>query len=238
MDEVTSTSDIVAQRARAGGPEGLCVIAARQTAGRGRRGRGFFSPASGLYMSVLLRPCVPADDAQMTTVAAAVAAAEAIEALSGRETRIKWVNDILIEGRKVCGILTESDIVDGRIAHSVLGIGVDIEEPEGGFPAEIAAVAGAVFPRGGGDRLRLAEEILNRFFAYYERLREREYMPAYRSRSSVLGRTVTILGEGGGPVEAVAIDDDAALIVRTGSGELRRLFAGEVSVRTEQAEDD
>ena len=121
-----STNTLAKERAAAGEPEGLVIAAGEQTAGRGRMGRSFYSPAgTGLYMSLLLRPKCTAAECALLTGAAAVAAAESVEALTGRRTAIKWVNDVLLEGRKICGILTETalDPGSGRPDWAVVGIG-------------------------------------------------------------------------------------------------------------------
>lgn len=150
FDSVESTNDIARTWARNDSPEFTTVIAGNQTAGRGRRGRLFFSPAdTGLYMSILVRPHLDARDSSAITAIAAVAVAEAIEEVSAQDARIKWVNDVYVDGRKVCGILTEGSVSveDGRLEYVIVGIGINAYEPEGGFPPDIAAVAGAVFSR-------------------------------------------------------------------------------------------
>ena len=116
---ISSTNTVLKARAAEGAGEGLALIAGEQTAGRGRMGRSFYSPAdSGLYMSLLLRPRIAAREATGLTACAAVAVAETIEALSGRAAQIKWVNDVLLDGRKVCGILSEAslDCESGELA--------------------------------------------------------------------------------------------------------------------------
>ena len=121
---------------------GSVLIAGRQSAGRGRMRRAFASPEGGLYMSVLFRD-ISAADALQFTPRAAVAVSLAIERSSGRRAYIKWVNDVLLDGLKVCGILAEA--VTRRGLDMVLGIGVNVAEPDGGFPEALRGVAGAVF---------------------------------------------------------------------------------------------
>ena len=145
---VTSTNDIVKNAARAGAEEGFTVTARCQTAGRGRMGRSFFSPdGTGLYISILLRPTFHPKDALMITTAAAVATARALEAAGSRNIGIKWVNDLLINGKKIAGILTESSLSMGAdsLDFAVLGIGINLLSPSNGFPEEIKDIAGAVF---------------------------------------------------------------------------------------------
>ncbi len=234
MSESPSTNDEMKTAARLGEPEGLVVIADRQSAGRGRMRRAFFSPeGSGLYMSILLRPSLKAGDSVLITAAAAVAVAEAIESLTGRDARIKWVNDIFLDGKKVCGILTEGTIsADGHLESAVLGIGVNIASPPGGFPETLQDIAGAVFSSEAPKEARacLAANILERFYGY-RALEARAFLGGYRDRSLVVGRPVMVtLGEEIFPALAKSIDDDCRLIVETAKGALP-LCAGEVSIR-------
>ena len=138
--EVTSTNTMLKERGSQGAKEGQVIIANMQTAGRGRIGRTFHSPSdTGIYMSILLRPTdlIPQDAVKITTLAA-VCACEAIENVSGKSAAIKWVNDIFMDGLKVCGILTEAamSLESGNLDYVVLGIGLNAYEPEGGFPEE------------------------------------------------------------------------------------------------------
>lgn len=232
--EVTSTNAIVRQRATDGEPEGLAVIAAFQTAGRGRKGRSFFSPeGTGLYMSLLLRPKMAADMAVRVTTVAAVSVCQAIEKLTDRIPGIKWVNDILIDGRKVCGILTESALSSGGLDFMVLGIGVNALEPTGGFPDEIKDIAGSVFSTDMGDmRPRLAAEILNCFWENYAGLAGNTFADEYRRRCIVPGRRVLVIKpEGTCEADALEVDDDCHLLVRYDDGTEDRLYSGEISIK-------
>jgi len=234
-----STNTFAKRAGDKGEAEGLLVIAEHQTGGRGRRGRTFHSPdGTGLYMSLLLRPdCAPEAALDITTCAAA-ATAEAIEALSGQKTGIKWVNDIYMNGRKVCGILTEAALSaeKGRLAYAVLGIGVNIFVPVEDFPEEIRQIAGAVFSEkpDGDIRASLAAEIVSRFLGYYEHLERKDYMQAYIDRMILFGKKVSVhsaVGEVLGEGECLDLDDELRLIVRMTDGEIRALSTGEVSIR-------
>ena len=238
FDTIGSTNTALKAMADAGADAGLALIAAEQTAGRGRMGRSFFSPAgSGLYMSLLLRPAVPAAQAVRLTACAAAAAAEAIEELSGRSAGIKWVNDIYLDGKKVCGILTETraDGADSSLRYAVIGLGVNLREPEGGFPEELRPIAGAVFP--GGDipelRCRLAAGILDRLADYAADPDDPAILEAYRRRSFLPGRQISIHVPGREPqsAEALGVNEDYSLRVRLPDGSERDLVFGEVSVR-------
>lgn len=233
-----STNLILKERA-AELPEWYTVIARRQTAGRGRLGRSFCSPeGSGLYMSVLLRTKLPAEDISLITPAAAVAVCRAAEELGSDRAEIKWVNDVLIGGRKVCGILTEAgfDARSGAPDWAILGVGINVTEPAGGFPAEIADVAGAVFPRKGEDMPdRLAAAFLRHMYAIYETLPTGGFVAEYQARSCLPGRWVNVLQGGEARrAQALAVDDRCRLLVRYEDGTEEALFSGEVSVRPEQ----
>lgn len=214
-------------------PPWYTLIARRQTGGRGRMGRSFFSPAgTGLYMSVLLQPALTGEDIALVTPAAAVAVCRAAEALGSDPAQIKWVNDVLVRDRKVCGILTEA-VRRGDRDLVALGIGVNVTEPEGGFPADIAGTAGAVFPAGQGDMAdRLAAEILRQLYAICAALPDRGFVAEYRARSCLAGRQVDVLGPGGSRRALVlGVDERCRLAVRYDDGTEQTLFSGEVSVR-------
>lgn len=234
--ELDSTNTALRKAAKAGAPEGLVYIADRQTAGRGRMGRCFCSPAgTGLYMSVLLRPNIPAGSALLMTTAAAVAMSEAIENVTGRMTGIKWVNDILSDGKKVCGILTEAafSVETGSIDYAVLGVGVNIREPEGGFPEELRDIAGALTDRTEGNlRNRIAAGFLNRFTEYYSDLASRKFYSGYLSRLAVLGKRVNVIKPSGTEeATAVGLDRDFRLEVTYPDGRRELLSSGEVSTK-------
>ena len=234
---VTSTNSLLRQEAEAGAKEGRVMVAAQQTAGRGRRDRVFFSPPdSGLYLSLLLRPKLEARQALSLTTCAAAAVALAVEECAGIPAQIKWVNDVFCGGKKVCGILTEAalDLETGGLQYAIVGIGVNLFPPEGGFPPELDE-AGAVFsarPQGLEGRSQLAGSILNHFFTFYPNLSETPFFEDYRKRSLVLGQEITVL-EGTTTRTAVALDlePDFSLKVREADGSIRTLSSGEVRVR-------
>lgn len=235
-DTVSSTNTVVKELAEQGGREGMVVVAEHQLQGKGRLGRSFYSPrASGLYMSLLLRPAFSPEESLSITTAAAVAVAQAIDRVTGGLAKIKWVNDVYLRGRKVCGILTEAsvDFESGGLNYAVLGIGVNIQEPPGGFPAEVREVAGAIFQEAPppGARAWLAGEILNRFFEYYRQLPQRAFMTEYRLRSLLTGMDITFR-QGGSTWEGrvLGVDEEARLVVRLEDGKEKRFGAGEVAI--------
>lgn len=236
-DELVSTNLTVREAAKAGASEGMVVIADQQTGGYGRYGRSFCSPnGTGLYMSVLLRPEGTPETALLITTAAAVAVAEAIEELAGRRCGIKWVNDLILDGKKVCGILTEGGFSadSSRLAYAILGIGINVTEPKDGFPADLQGIAGAILPVEQADfRNRLAATVLRRFFGYYRCLAERSFFDAYRERLFFLGQSVRILRAGQEESGAVAldIDRDFRLLVRYDDGREEAMSSGEIGIR-------
>ena len=226
-----STNDDIKALAGQEAPEGTVIIAGAQTAGKGRLGRSFYSPAdTGLYMSILLRPRFRAADSLAITTMAAAAVAEACDAfLNGTSAGIKWVNDIYVNGRKVCGILTESSLAqDGSVKYAVLGIGINAAAAE--FPEDIREKAGTL---GCGAEIRplLAAKVLERFFAYFDELPGRSYIAEYRRRSVLTGKTIEYEADGAShTAEVVGIDDEARLIVRNTDGKISYLASGEVSI--------
>lgn len=228
-EEVGSTNDELKKLAAAGEPEGCVFVSKRQTAGRGRNGKNFYSPESGLYMSILLRPKTRGFDATFATAAAAVAVAKSI----GRQAGIKWVNDIIVDNKKVCGILTEA--VFGESAKPefvIVGIGINCYAPEGGFPDEIKNIAGAVFESGEGDPARLRQEVLDNFFELYTGGKTK-IAREYRERCVTLGKRIEVQrGEELIVGTAVAIGDDFKLLLRTDPGKVIWLCSGEIHTQS------
>lgn len=233
---VDSTNSVCRQRSNLGESEGYVAIAGEQTNGRGRMGRCFYSPPdTGIYMSILLKPVdFPGTQVLRLTTMAAVAVCEAIETMSGKKADIKWVNDIFIDGRKVCGILSEGaySLEDGSIEAVVVGIGINAYTPKGGFPEEIAGIAGSVFESAGsGKRNHLAAEVLNRFMFYYTGKSTGDHMSAYRRRSIVLGKDIEFTRNGKTyKAHAFDLDEDGGLIIRYEDGREDLLNSGEVSI--------
>jgi len=234
-DSSESTNTEVKALAEAGEGAGFVLIADRQTQGRGRMGRSFHSPGgTGLYLSLLLRPEGPARDHVFLTVRAAVAACRAVEETFGVSPGIKWVNDLILQGRKVCGILVESSMnfETDTLDYAVLGIGFNITPPAEGFPAELEGIAGALCPEDDGTkRVALAAAFLNAFYGVLAEDR-RNVLSEYRRRSILIGKTVTSpTGAFEGTATVLNIDDFAGLILRLADGTGKVLTAGEVSVR-------
>ncbi len=233
---VTSTNDLAKQYALDLKPEGTVIVAREQTAGRGRKGRSFYSPMStGVYISVLLRPELTAEKTLYITTAAAVAVAKAIEKISGKEAKIKWVNDIFVDGKKVCGILTEGaiDFETGKMQYAVLGIGVNIKKPENDFPSEIQNIAGSVFDTTDKEVSSIiVAEILNNFINYYKNLASKPFYEEYKKRMFLIGKQLTVYsGKDSYPAVAIDLDEELSLIVKDENGNIKKLNTGEVSIK-------
>ncbi len=226
-----STNILARSLAENGAAEGTAVVADEQSAGRGTRSRTFFSPQGGVYLSIILRP--RATDAGLITSCAAVATARAIERLCPLDVHIKWVNDLYIGGRKLCGILTEAGLnsVTGAIDYVVLGIGVNVAGTR--LPPSIADIATSLAGEGYSvDRAALIAAILEEWEHAYATIATRDFLIESRRRSCVLGRMITV-SHGSNPFTATAeaITDDGHLVVRTADGDCYTLSSGEVSIQ-------
>ena len=237
LPEATSTNTLLREKADTGIPEGYVLAADSQTAGRGRMGRAWDSPAgTGVYMSILLRPrTITPEETTKLTPMAAVAVCEAIEAAAGKKAGIKWVNDIFLGGKKVCGILTEASfsMESGQADFVIVGVGINAYMPEGGFPEEISHIAGSVFESRISDgKNRLAAEFLNSFWKYYTSKDHSGYTEKYRAASIAIGKEITVLSPAGSKkATALDVDDDCALLVKYEDGRKERLISGEISIR-------
>ncbi len=239
---VDSTNNIVKLNAENNGKEGLVVIAKEQTAGRGRLGRSFYSPkGTGLYMSILFKPDLGTDKVTLFTTAAALSVAKAIRKVTCYDASIKWVNDILMDNKKVCGILTEGkiDSSNSKMDYIVLGIGINVEEPKCGFPEEISDIATSVINqtnrKNNDENLvnKLIANILDNMYFYYNdmNLDEEFIRYEYISFSSTLGKDINIInGDEVEEARAIGIAENIGLIVKNDKG-IRTLYSGEISIR-------
>ncbi len=236
FDTVNSTNNLLKEMAKEQVTEGTVIIADSQTGGRGRYERKFFSPkGTGIYMSILLKPRLKAKDSVLITAAASVAVNEAVQKHCGKQTCIKWVNDLFLNGKKVCGILTEGslNIETGGFNWAVLGIGINVYEPDNQFDKEIKDIAGAIEQKKQSNlRNRLCAEIINRFFYYYENLETKEFLASYRENSIVLGKEIAVIkNESNLKATALDIDNDCRLLVRYIDGSEEYLSSGEISIK-------
>ena len=222
-------------RALCGAPHGTLVVAGTQTAGRGRLGRSFESPAGkGLYMTILLRPQLAAPQALAVTGSAAVAVCRAVQAQCGLPLAIKWVNDLFYNGKKVCGILTEavSDLDTGMVDHLAVGIGLNLTATAADFAPGLWDTAGSLYPGGAcpAPRAQLAGAIARELLALCP---DFDYLAEYRARCFVPGHWVMVREVSGETytARALAIDDAGRLVVETAAGRRTALSHAEVSVK-------
>ena len=238
-DTLDSTNNRAKQLALENASHGTTVIAMQQTAGKGRLGRSFFSPREGIYLSIIIKPTFDLSKSVLVTAAASVAVAQAIESVCGRQAQIKWVNDVYLDGKKICGILTEgiTDFETGHIESLVIGIGVNTSVKD--FPDELRDTVGAV--DGEYSRAALAAEIISRTLKFAENIESREFIQDYRKRSMVIGKNVTVY-KGvysvapekeleGRSAKVLGIDDDGGLEVIYADEKRELLTSGEISVR-------
>lgn len=234
---IDSTNNRAKALAAEGAPHGTAVIAETQSGGKGRLGRSFFSPAhTGIYLSYILRPDCEPERAAMLTSLAAVAAARAIEAVADTNVKIKWVNDLYIGGRKICGILSEAGMGQdaGKPDYVVVGIGINVGKID--FPPELADIATSIGNETGTvpDRNRLIAEISNQMEELYGQLESGAFLEESRRRSNVIGQEITVIdGEKEYPAFAEDIDDQGRLVIRTAEG-ITRLGYGEVSLKIQR----
>lgn len=236
LDTCPSTNTYVKELAKKGASHATVVIAGAQTAGRGRMGRSFFSPDNtGLYMSVLLRPEISAKLSLEITTAAAVALNRVIKRFSHGDVGIKWVNDIYINMKKVCGILTEATVKpDGKLDFAVLGIGVNLFAPENGFPEDIRELAASVLDTAFDEKIKAAfcADVINEFFTIYPHIGKGTLVGEYRESSLVIGKKINVIKPDGiYPAEALDVTDDYSLSVKYENGTTDTINSGDVSIR-------
>jgi BirA family biotin operon repressor/biotin-[acetyl-CoA-carboxylase] ligase len=241
FDEIDSTNTYAKGLAASGGRDGTVIVSNSQTAGRGRMDRSFQSPRDkGIYLSVLLRPELPPERLVPVTAMAGVAVCEAVERVCGVRPRLKWPNDPVLNGRKLCGILTELSLEaeTGRLQSLVLGIGVNVLQTAEDFSPEVRETATSLAQELGHPvsrpALAAAEiEALDRLYAALRSGDLAPYLAACRRDCVNLGKTVQLIAPDGSreTAEAVDIASDFGLVVRTADGTEKTVRSGEVSVR-------
>lgn len=230
INETNSTNSLLREMAAAGAPDGRVIIAARQTGGRGRAGRDFASPEGGLYLSMLRRGL--SLDPGSVTARAALAVCSALEQVCGISPGIKWVNDLVLEGRKICGILCEALPTPEGMAY-IIGVGVNVNTPAEAFPPQLRDIAGSIFSLTGqkSDIDALAGAIIGQLDSIFS-APQALCLERYRAKCVTAGREVLVLqGQKSFSAFAEAIDEDFSLIVRRRDGKCETVSFGEVSVR-------
>ena len=235
FDELDSTNNYLKKLGSQGEKENKLVIALSQTGGRGRMGRSFYSPnGTGIYFSLLLHPKFSAEKSLFLTVMAAVSVAETVMKYNKNDVKIKWVNDIYIYGKKVCGILTEGAInSDKMLDYAVVGIGINVIAPENGFPEDIKDIATAIFPGNSEENIKekIVADVINRFFSMYNG-DDKDYIRRYKDYSYLTGKEINIIqGETTRPATVIDITDNCHLLVKNENGEIEEISSGDVSVR-------
>ena len=224
---IDSTNDEMKRRAAKGETEIALLIAEEQTNGRGTKGRSFFSPeGTGIYMSFLLRPTYTPQDCTLLTTMAAVSTAKAIEKVTGLAPQIKWVNDIYLHKKKAGGILTQAHLsMDGKeVEWAVVGIGVNLSEPAGGFPTELTEIATTLGNENGQIKNRLIAEIANELICCYRNLLQKEFIAEYSARLLGLHEEMTVLlGESQITGEVIGINEQCRLLLRLPDGSTKIL---------------
>ena len=237
FEETESTNVTASRMGMEGAEHGTLVVADKQTGGRGRRGRTWESPGGkNLYFSLLLRPQIELEKASMLTLLMAVSVARAIENMCEESAGIKWPNDILVHGKKVCGILTELHVEKGRIGHVVVGVGINVKNQD--FQGELVDKASSLERECGQefDRTRLLRGIMNCFEKDFEVFVERGDLEPFTEfyHAHLLNKDVQVqVLDPQEPFEGIArgISPTGELLVEREDGEIVQVYAGEVSVR-------
>lgn len=237
FDELDSTNLEAKRHKKDEECHGMVFLAEQQNHGKGRLGRSWVSPKeTGIWLSILLKPCFSPDLASQITLLAALATADAIRKVTGLESQIKWPNDIVVNKKKVCGILTEMGAAESQIEYLVAGIGINVNTEH--FPEEIKEAASSLRIEGKQKYKRedIAAELLNSFERYYDDFlisgSLKKIVNYYNSILINKGKKVKIVGNVNTDIgEALGIDETGRLLVRMEDGEVRVIVSGEVSVR-------
>lgn len=232
-EQLPSTNTTAKDIARCGEAEFTLVCADKQSEGRGRLGRSFYSPEdSGLYLSLIVRPKFTFDDAFLITPCTAVAVADVLKEKYNKNPQIKWVNDIYINSRKVCGILTESSFAkDGFTEWAVIGIGINLTAPKNGFPDEISSIASGVFTTSEQNpaREQITAQIISSVIRLYKMLPDTSFIEAYKEMSFLKQKMVFL--QSGESVKVLGISDRCGLIIQHSDGKVETLTSSDVSVK-------
>lgn len=239
FSQVESTNTTAIGLATSGAPDKTLVVAEQQTKGKGRRGRSFYSPKDdGIYMSIILKPQVDMQKSVLITTAASVAVAKAVKDICNVDVQIKWVNDIYLDGKKICGILTEAvtDFESGQISHVIVGIGINCFNKS--VAGELKDVVGALNITE-LDRNKLIARVADRLFDVIAEIEDgnNSFIEYYRNMSMLIGKNInvyksTMIADNTGiPAKALDIDENGGLVIRLEDGSIETLSTGEVSVR-------
>ena len=234
--EIDSTNQRARDLADGGAPEGTLVLSEAQTSGRGRKGRTWFSPPmGGIYISLILKPVISPGEAPKFTLLTAVAVAEALLSLTRLNIHIKWPNDILVNGKKIAGILTEMSTEMDAVNYVVVGLGLNVNTPK--FPDEIRGLATSILIETGESfpRVGLIQEYLKWYETYYDIYKKTGFDPVikrWKELSNIIGKKVEVEVIGNQFIgEALDIDGDGALILKDNQGVIHRIISGDITLR-------
>jgi BirA family biotin operon repressor/biotin-[acetyl-CoA-carboxylase] ligase len=238
QEEVTSTQEIAHRLAMEGAPEGTIVVAEQQTTGRGRLGRPWHSPkGSGIWMSIILRPTIPPQQAPQLTLMAAVSVVQGIQKVTDIKAQIKWPNDILINGKKIVGILTELQAEPDRINSVIMGIGINVNTPADSFPKELESIATSLKIENDGidiDRSKLVRSILEEMEKLYGVYLEHGFAPIkllWEGSAASLGKKIhvrTLSGELYGT--AKGITEEGVLLLEDEEGNIHKVYSADIQI--------
>jgi BirA family biotin operon repressor/biotin-[acetyl-CoA-carboxylase] ligase len=240
FDEIDSTNNYAKQLARNGEPEGTVIISDCQVKGKGRLGRDFVSPKdAGLYFSVILRPDFPMELSQLITSCAAVAVAETLDEVCNVETNIKWVNDIFLNGRKLCGILTEASVSfeAGNLDFAIVGIGINVFNKKSDMPKELDKIVTSIEEETGNrfSRNIIAAKLCDKLEEKINDIESRSFLDVYRKKSNLIGKYVLAdFNNEQKKAEVIDIDDNAAIVLRLEDDKIVHMNSGEVRVFLEK----
>lgn len=236
FSEVTSTNTLLKELANLGEKQGKVIVSSCQTQGRGRLGRNFHSPAdTGVYFSLLLRPKISPDQSIFLTTMTSIAVANAIFEVTGEKSQIKWVNDIFVRDKKVCGILCEASLTmeNFSLDFVTLGIGINVYAPKDDFPSEISQIAGFILENHVDDvRNRLVASVLDNFLELYLDFDTKKIADEYKKLSYVLGKQIYVIKNGEHQkATAIDIDNSCGLLVKYENSTVETLNSGEISTK-------
>ena len=235
--ETDSTNVRAKDLASHGAPEGTVVVAEGQTKGRGRRGRSWFSPAGeGIYTSIILKPAISPHEAPGLTLMASVAVAETLMSMTSLKVNIKWPNDILINGRKIAGILTEISTEMDRIDYVIIGVGINVNTPSEGLPSDIKDIATSIFMETNKPfpRIALIRAYLEWLEIYYETFKTKGLDPIlnrWKSLADIIGRRIRVdMIDRVRTGKVLDIDREGFLMIRGRKGTVERIMSGDVTL--------
>ena len=234
FETLESTNITAKNEAKNGAAEGTLIIARSQSGGRGRLGRSFYSPkGTGIYLSIVLKPDILSEDITLITPIAAISVSKAIETVTKKSPLIKWVNDIFLNNKKVCGILSEAMLnSEGSAEYVILGIGINLITPVDGYPDDIKDIAGSVYQKDETPNINsLIAAVVNNFFEMYKDLNSPALPNEYQNRMMLTGSNINYIKNGVQESGVVmGIDKNFHLIVKKENGDLAHLQSGEITI--------